>query len=83
MKKTIEAEGRELVLRNSYGDIIIVPKKDRELILGYLKKECHSCIDEYAQKLPTMKDYAQGGTQVPKEEESGGDGKKQQSKPKK
>jgi len=56
-KLPVEAEGGELILKNSYGQIAIIPKKDRKLIQKYLKEGCHTCIDEYVSKLPKVTDY--------------------------
>jgi len=63
----IEAEGSELVLKNSHGDIAIIPKKDRNKLIALLNNGCHSCIDNYIKNLPTQEDYAGDGTVVKKE----------------
>jgi hypothetical protein len=63
--KTIEAEGSELILQNSNGDTIIIPKKDRQKILEKLNNNDHAGIDEFASSLPYMEDYAENGTLLP------------------
>ena len=68
MSKKIEAEGQELVLRNTHGDVIIVPKKDRVHMLELLKNKKHSNIDSYANSLPDEKEYADDGTKVLRKE---------------
>ena len=60
----IEAEGGELVLRNSAGDIIIVPKKYRQEVQDMVKDGCFGCIDNLASTLPVMDEYAEDGTLV-------------------
>ena len=57
MATKIEAENNELVLTNSNGDTIIIPKNLREEALGYLKANNHSAIDKMANKLPQVGDY--------------------------
>lgn len=64
MKKQIEVEGGELALKNSHGDIVIIPKNKRKRVEKYIKDECWGCIDKLVSKLPTMKDYAQDGTLI-------------------
>lgn len=61
----IEAEGGELVLRNSAGDIIIVPKKYRQEVQDMVKEGCFGCIDNLASTLPVMDEYAEDGTLIP------------------
>ncbi len=63
--KQINVEGRELALRNSNGDIVIVPKKDRDKVQKLISDKCWDCVDSYVSGLPTMSDYAQDGTVVP------------------
>ena len=60
----IEAEGGELILRNSAGDIIIVPKKYRQEVQDMVKDGCFGCIDNLASTLPVMDEYAEDGTLV-------------------
>lgn len=63
--KQINVEGSEIALKNSNGDIVIVPKKDRSKVEQFIKTECWGCVDNYVSGLPTMSDYAQDGTVVP------------------
>lgn len=63
--KQVEVEGKEIALRNSHGDIVIIPKKDRERIQDLINTKCWDCIDSYVSGLPTLSDYAQDGTVVP------------------
>lgn len=61
----IEAEGSELILKNKEGDYVIIPKKYRTEVQGMIKDNCHSCIDNLVETLPTMADYAEDGTLIP------------------
>jgi flagellum-specific peptidoglycan hydrolase FlgJ len=54
----VEAEGRELVLRNSHGDMAIIPKKYRQEALDMIKEGCHGCLDNLISTLPKVSDYA-------------------------
>lgn len=58
----VEAEGRELVLRNSHGDMAIIPKKYRQEALDMIKEGCHGCLDNLISTLPKVSDYAKDGT---------------------
>jgi len=64
MNKNVEIEKGELILKNSYGDIAIVPKNDRNYIKEMIKKSEHHKIDEYVNNLPSYKDYAEDGTLI-------------------
>ena len=57
----IEAEGGELILKNSAGDHVIIPKKHRAEVQGMIKDGCHGCIDALVNTLPVMADYAEDG----------------------
>lgn len=59
----VEAESNELLMRNSYGDIIIIPANKRKLVEDKLKDGCHKCIDDIATKLPKYESYAEDGGQ--------------------
>ncbi len=63
--KQIEVEGGELSLKNSFGDIVIIPKKDRLDIEEMIKNKCWGCIDVFVEGLPVMEDYAQDGSLFP------------------
>lgn len=60
----LEAEGGEIVIRNTNGDYAVVPKNKVEHINKLLSDGCHGCIDEFVATLPTMADYAQNGSVV-------------------
>ena len=66
MKKgfDLEAEGGEVVIRNSNGDYAVIPKNKVGYVTKLLEDDCHGCIDEYVATLPSMEDYAQDGTVV-------------------
>lgn len=53
----VEAEGKELVLRNSHGDMAIIPKKYRQEALDMIKEGCNGCLDNLISTLPKVKDY--------------------------
>lgn len=61
MNTKVEAQGGELVLRNTHGDVVIIPRNKRREALGYLAKGDHSAIDAIAMELPKASDYAMGG----------------------
>lgn len=72
MGKQVEVEGGELAIRNSNGDIAIIPKKYRLEVEGMIKDGCHSCIDKFVSSLPKMHDYAQDGTVIPDDNKTNG-----------
>jgi len=53
----IEAEGSELILKNSAGDHVIIPKKHRKEVEDMIKEGCDDCIDNLVDTLPIVKDY--------------------------
>lgn len=61
----VEVEAREIALKNSHGDIAIIPVKDVAWVKEKLEQGCHSCLDEYIDTLPMGKDYAEDGTVDP------------------
>lgn len=63
--KNIEVEGQEILIKNSYGDMAIVSKKDRTKVEEFIKNKCWNCIDNYVSGLPKMSNYAKDGTVVP------------------
>lgn len=65
MNKNIEVEGGEIAIRNSHGDLAIIPKDKRNWIKQKLSEGCHGCIDSLVETLPVMEDYAQDGTLLP------------------
>jgi hypothetical protein len=64
--KQIEAEGGEILLKNSHGDIVIIPKKDKNKIESLIKDGCGDCIDSFVETLPVMSNYAKDGNVIPK-----------------
>lgn len=68
MKKNVrkvEVEGGELALKNSHGDMVIIPKKHRLEVEGMIKDKCWGCIDAFVDTLPVAADYAQDGSVYP------------------
>jgi hypothetical protein len=53
----VEAEHNELIIRNSYGDIAIIPADKRNWVKKKLSEGCHSCIDELVKTLPKLENY--------------------------
>lgn len=64
-KFTVEAENNELVLKNTKGDHVIIPAKNRAWVQKKLQEGCHDCIDKLVESLPVAKEYAGDGTVVP------------------
>jgi hypothetical protein len=60
----IEVEGGELAIRNSHGNVAIIPKNKVKELKALLDEGCDSCIDDFVSKLPKGEDYAQDGTLV-------------------
>lgn len=60
--KNVEVEGGELAIKNSHGDIVIIPKKNRLKVEGMIKDKCWECIDSFVDTLPVMADYAEDGS---------------------
>lgn len=60
----IEVEGGELALKNSFGDIVIIPQKNRVEVEGMVKDKCWDCIDAFVNTLPVMAEYAKDGSVV-------------------
>ena len=65
MNKNIEVEGGEIAIRNSHGDLAIIPKDKKDWVKQKLSEGCHGCIDKLVETLPVMKDYAQDGSIYP------------------
>jgi len=63
--KQIEVEGGEISLKNSHGDIVIIPKNKANWVKQKLSEGCHGCIDGLVESLPSMKDYAGDGSIFP------------------
>src|SRR5699024_448876 len=75
----VNAEGKELVLRNSAGDYAIIPKNRRAEALKMLEDKCYGCLDALVASLPKTSnegkkeaskkvEYAQEGLEVEEEE---------------
>jgi hypothetical protein len=64
MNKHVEVEGGELAIRNSYGDLAIIPKKYKREVEDMIKDGCNDCLDALVSTLPKMSDYAQDGTLI-------------------
>ena len=64
MNKNIEVEGGEIAIRNSHGDLAIIPKDKRNWVKQKLQEGCHGCIDSLVETLPIAADYAEDGTIV-------------------
>src|SRR5512138_939779 len=60
----IEAEGKELILQNTNGDTIIIPKTHREKVLKHIEEGNYKAIDDIAESLPFMEDYADEGSLI-------------------
>lgn len=67
--KQVEVEGGEISLKNSYGDIVIIPKNKASWVKQKLSEGCHGCIDGLVESLPSMRDYAQDGTIIPNDDD--------------
>lgn len=61
-KMNIEAEGGELVMRNTAGDIAIIPKEKRTDALYYMESGDMGAINNIIEGLPNAKSYADKGT---------------------
>jgi lipoprotein-anchoring transpeptidase ErfK/SrfK len=67
MKLNVEAE--EMAIRNSHGDVAIVPAHDVDKVRQMIKEGCHGCIDSYVSSLPKFSRYAEDGTLYPVDDE--------------
>ena len=65
MNKNIEVEGGEIAIRNSNGDLAIIPKNKRNWVKQKLSENCHDCIDSLVETLPVASQYAQDGSVYP------------------
>jgi len=64
-KIDIEAEGGEIILQNDNGDTVIIPKASRTRVLKMIDDEDNEGIDTFVNTLPSMADYAEGGSLIP------------------
>jgi hypothetical protein len=65
MKTRVEAEGGELILRNTFGDVAIIPKDQRGQALSFLSAGEHGKLDGLISGLPGINDFAEEGTIIP------------------
>ena len=65
MNKNIEVEGGEVAIRNSFGDLAIIPANKRNWVKQKLSEGCHDCIDSLVETLPVASQYAQDGSVYP------------------
>lgn len=65
MNKNIEVEGGEIAIRNSHGDLAIIPKNKRNWVKQKLSEGCHDCIDSLVETLPIASQYAHDGSVYP------------------
>lgn len=61
----VEVEGGELLLQSDNGSYAIIPKRERNRVLYYLKSGKQDKLNNLISKLPTEKDYAKNGTLLP------------------
>lgn len=57
----IEAEDKELVLKNERGEKAIIPKRDRSKVMGWLKDKVFDRVSKYVSKLPRNPKVAEEG----------------------
>lgn len=62
--KKVEVEGGEIAIRNSAGDVAIIPKDKVSEVQEAVKNKCWGCIDKIVSSLPPMEDIAEDGTIV-------------------
>src|SRR4030043_95932 len=60
----IVAENKELILQNTAGDTIIIPRTHREKVLKHIEEGNYKAIDDIAEGLPFMEDYADEGSLI-------------------
>ena len=65
MNKNIEVEGGEIAIRNSNGDLAIIPKNKVNWVKQKLSEGCHDCIDSLVETLPVASQYARDGSVYP------------------
>jgi len=65
----VEVEGGELAVRNSAGDIAIIPKKYRLEATEMIETGCFKCLDALIASLPSLSSKAQDGGSYPAQEE--------------
>ena len=62
LKKEVEVEGGEIAIKNSHGDIAIIPKRLKSEIESLLKTKDYNAIDKLVSGLPKESDYAEDGS---------------------
>jgi len=65
----VNVEGEEIAIKNSHGDLAIIPKDKKDWVKQKLSEGCHGCVDSLVETLPVMEDYAQDGSLFPNGEE--------------
>lgn len=65
----VEVEGGELAIKNSFGDIAIIPKRYKLEVETMVEDECWECIDGLVSTLPILTDYAKDGSLIPEDDE--------------
>jgi len=61
----VNVEDGEIAIRNSHGDLAIIPKDKRNWVKQKLSEGCHGCIDSLVETLPVASQYAQDGSVYP------------------
>lgn len=61
----VNVEDGEIAIRNSHGDLAIIPKDKRDWVKQKLSEGCHDCIDSLVETLPVASQYAQDGSVYP------------------
>jgi len=54
----VNVEGEEIAIKNSHGDLAIIPKDKKDWVKQKLSEGCHGCVDSLVETLPVMEDYA-------------------------
>jgi hypothetical protein len=70
MSIQIEVENLEIAIKNSHGDIAIIPADKVGWVKRKLAEGCNECIDLLVASLPTNKDYAEDGSVIGNEDKS-------------
>jgi hypothetical protein len=60
-KINVTAEHNELVLKNTKGDHVIIPARNRSWVQKKLQEGCHDCIDKLVESLPVANEYTRNG----------------------
>jgi len=60
----VEVQGGEIALRNSHGDIVIIPRGKVAHIKSLIKSGCNECVDGEVSRLPKAASIAQDGSVI-------------------